>query len=125
LVGGSLFFNMDKKFIEAAAEKLNQAKADLEKQLGSFAEKSLQKEGDWDAKMPLYNGGIEEEADEVEEFAMRLSLGNTLEEELKKVNAALVKIKKGTYGICDKCGKPIAIGRLEVYPQADCCSKCQ
>lgn len=116
---------MDKKLIMAVAEKLNQAKSDLEKQLGSFAQKSLQKEGDWDAKMPLYNGGAEEEADEVEEFATRLTLNDTLQEELKKVNSALAKIKKGAYGICDKCGKPISAGRLEAYPQADYCSKCQ
>jgi len=116
---------MDKQFIDKQEEKLKKAKEDLEKQLGSFSQESKVKDGGWDAKMPLYNGGAEEEADEVEEFATRLTLNDTLQEELKKVNSALVKIKKGTYGICDKCGKQISVGRLEAYPQADCCSKCQ
>jgi len=116
---------MDKQFIIKQEEKLKKAKGDLEKQLGSFSQESETNSGDWSAKMPLYNGGVEEEADEVEEFATRLTLNDTLQEELRKVNVALEKIKKGKYGICEKCGKPIAQGRLEAYPQAELCSKCQ
>ena len=66
----------------------------------------------------------EEEADEVEEFGTRLALENTLEKELKKIDHALDKIKKGKYGICEKCGKPISQGRLGVYPQAENCKNC-
>jgi len=116
---------MDKQFIDKQNEKLIKAKDDLEKQLGSFSQESKTSSGGWDAKMPLYNGGPEEEADEVEEFATRLTLNDTLQEELKKVNSALQKIKKGVYGICDKCSQPISVGRLDAYPQADYCSKCQ
>ncbi len=116
---------MDKQFIDKQNEKLTKAKEDLEKQLGSFSQESKTSNGGWDAKMPLYNGGAEEEADEVEEFATRLTLNDTLQEELKKVNLALEKIKKSKYGVCEKCGKPISVGRLEAYPQADYCSKCQ
>ena len=76
--------------------------------------------------MPLYDtgGSLEEEADEVEEFSTRLSLGRTLEDELKKVNFALEQIKKGKYGICKKCGKPISQGRLRAYAPADQCTRC-
>lgn len=116
---------MDKQFIAEQAEKLKKAKQDLEKQLSSFSNESKTNVGDWNAKMPLYNGGAEEEADEVEEFATRLTLNDTLREELKKVNLALEKIKKGKYGICEKCGELIIQGRLEAYPQADFCAKCQ
>jgi len=119
------YFFMDKKFIVQQKEKLEQAKKELEKQLGSFAQESNKVEGGWDAKMPLYKGGIEEEADEVEEFDTRLALEETLEEELKKVNLSLEKIKKGKYGICAKCQKPIPQGRLLAYPQAELCAKCQ
>lgn len=117
---------MDKKFIQKQKEKLEERKASLEARLSSFARESESTEGDWHAKMPLYNtdGAIEEEADEVEEFGTRLSMEKTLEQELKDINLALDNIKNNKYGICEKCGKPIAKGRLEVYPQARDCAKC-
>jgi DnaK suppressor protein len=40
------------------------------------------------------------------------------ESELKETIRALAKIKNGTYGICEKTGKPIPVERLEVNPIA-------
>ena len=37
----------------------------------------------------------------------------------------LEKIKKGKYGICEKCGKEIPLERLEVSPEARFCLKCE
>jgi len=48
-----------------------------------------------------------------------------LENDLKEIEAALSKIKKGTYGICERCKKPIERARLEVKPQAIYCLKCK
>lgn len=117
---------MDKKFIEEQEQKLEAQEKKLEGQLSSFAEKSKEVEGDWSAKMPNLDPGssLEEEADEVEEFGTRLALGKTLETELKKVIAALERVKKGKYGICEKCDKPISLGRLKAYPQAATCTNC-
>lgn len=51
-----------------------------------------------------------------------------LESELKKtsnsIKKALLKIKKGTYGKCEKCGKQIEIGRLLAMPTAQHCVSC-
>lgn len=48
-----------------------------------------------------------------------------LEQQLKKANTsikvALLKIRKGTYGKCEKCGKQIEIGRLIAMPTAQYC----
>ena len=116
---------MIKKFIEAQEKKLKEEKKKLEIQLQSFAEKSNQADSGWDAIMPLYEGGIEGEVDEVEEFDTRLALEKTLEQEFEKIDVALAKIKKGKYGICEKCEKSIPRGRLQAYPQAKLCAKCQ
>lgn len=118
---------MDKKFIAEQKETLLQSKQRLEEQLNSFAKESDKVAQNWDANMPAFDPGtsLEEEADEVEEFGMRLALEGTLEQELKKVNLALDKIKKNRYGICDKCQKPIPQGRLRAYPQAELCAKCK
>ena len=41
-----------------------------------------------------------------------------LENQLNEVNAAIDRIEKGTYGICEKCNQPIEIERLEANPSA-------
>lgn len=46
---------------------------------------------------------------------------NQLKGDLKEIESALLKIKKGTYGICEKCGKQIDVARLEVKPSAIYC----
>jgi DnaK suppressor protein len=48
-----------------------------------------------------------------------------MELRLVDVNSALEKIKKGTYGKCENCGKDIDIERLKVYPEAKFCVKCE
>jgi len=42
-----------------------------------------------------------------------------------QIREALAKIADGTYGICEDCGKPIGVKRLEVIPYALFCTKCQ
>jgi RNA polymerase-binding transcription factor DksA len=37
---------------------------------------------------------------------------------LREINAALQKIREGTYGICEGTGKPISRARLEAQPWA-------
>lgn len=44
-----------------------------------------------------------------------------LKSDLKEIETALKKIKKGTYGKCEKCGKLIEPKRLEVKPSAIYC----
>ncbi len=44
---------------------------------------------------------------------------------ISEIDLALEKIRQGTYGACDLCGKPIAPERLEVRPFASLCIHCQ
>lgn len=48
------------------------------------------------------------------DFALR----RQVEEELDDVNHALQKMEEGTYGICEKTGKPIPFARLRAIPTA-------
>ncbi len=52
-------------------------------------------------------------------------LEDRLKKDLVEIETALVKIKKGTYGKCERCGLAIDIKRLEVKPQALYCLKCE
>lgn len=42
----------------------------------------------------------------------------------RKIATSLTKLKKGTYGMCEKCGKQIEADRLEVMPTATLCISC-
>lgn len=52
-------------------------------------------------------------------------LENQLKRELKEIENALVKLKKGTYGICENCKEKINEARLNVKPAAIYCMKCE
>jgi len=115
-----------KTFIEQQEEKLKKEKRKIEEELNKVAVKNKKLKDDWIVKLPRFdNGHPEAEMDEFEEYENILPITYTLELELKKINEALKKIKKGTYGICEKCQKPISKGRLDIYPQAVDCLKCQ
>ncbi len=121
---------MQKNIIEQLKKKLEKEKEEIEKNLKTFAEKDKNLEDNWDARFPKWNGGgsssdMETEADEVEEYSTLLPLEYALEIRLRNVNLALKKIKKGKYGVCERCGKEIAIKRLKIYPEARYCEKCK
>jgi RNA polymerase-binding transcription factor DksA len=121
---------MDKKLLQELKERLEKEKATIEKELEKFAKKDEKLKGDWDTRFPQWDGksggsAMEEEADEVEEYSTLLPIEHSLEKKLQDVNLALENIKKGKYGICRKCHKPIEIERLKIYPEAKTCVKCR
>jgi RNA polymerase-binding protein DksA len=52
-------------------------------------------------------------------------MASTLEENsnhvLAEIDAALARIDDGTYGFCERCGKPIGEERLDALPWATLC----
>jgi DnaK suppressor protein len=53
------------------------------------------------------------------------TLGENSEEVLAQIDAALKRIDQGTYGTCARCGREIAVERLEAYPWASLCIDCK
>ena len=41
-----------------------------------------------------------------------------------EVDAALVRLDQGTYGVCERCGQAIGSARLEALPAARTCIAC-
>ena len=54
-----------------------------------------------------------------------IALNANVEGLLAQIEVALRKMDEGTYGICDRCGKPIASARLDALPYATLCVDCQ
>jgi DnaK suppressor protein len=119
---------VNKKEIE---EKLKEEKKSVETELKKFAKKDKKLKGDWDTKFPDFDGNtsgshkLELEADEVQEYVTLLPIEHSLEKRLQRINKALEKIKKGRFGKCEKCKKPIAERRLKAHPSAELCTKCK
>ena len=117
---------LEKDFIEKIKTRLEKEKQDLEKELEIFAKKDKILRGDWGTTYPNFHGSnLEEEADEVEEYANLLPIERALEIKLAKVNLALEKIKEKKYGFCEKCHREIGQERLEAIPETKACQKCK
>jgi RNA polymerase-binding transcription factor len=57
------------------------------------------------------------------ELGENKALLNQLNEQLAEVERALAKMDDGTYGLCERCGEPIAEARLEAMPATRFCIK--
>jgi RNA polymerase-binding transcription factor len=53
-----------------------------------------------------------------------IGVGNSLLVTEEKLERALAKLEEGSYGRCDRCGEPIARGRLEAAPESALCIDC-
>lgn len=111
-------------------EKLKKDKIAIETELAKIAVPDKEALGGWKSIFPYGNGesgtaALERQADEVEEYAIRLPLEHSLETRLAAVNAALARIAAGSYGKCGKCGGNIPLERLNVSPEAGLCVDCQ
>lgn len=48
-------------------------------------------------------------------------LGDNAEHIIGAIDAALLRLENGTYGVCQRCGRPIEPERLEAIPYATLC----
>ncbi|MBI4276992.1 MAG: TraR/DksA C4-type zinc finger protein, partial [Armatimonadetes bacterium] len=54
-----------------------------------------------------------------------LAVESSIQDLLKQVEDALVKIQDKTYGACDRCGRSIDAERLKALPWAKLCVPCK
>ena len=71
----------------------------------------------------VFDRGEESNADSLAEVNTAV-LGHH-ENELQDVKRALSRVEAGTYGLCTDCGDDIAFARLNAYPTASRCHRCQ
>jgi DnaK suppressor protein len=62
---------------------------------------------------------------DVYEREKNLALVRRLSQKVVEIDTALQNAKKGTYGICERCGNPIAPERLQALPETTLCVKCK
>jgi len=117
---------MDPNTIEQLKHALKEEHEKLVSELKSIAKPDPRMAGDWDAIFPQMgasqtgsHSSVDEHADEIEEYEVRLEAEHTLESRLLNVNKALERMQKGTYGVCTSCKKEIPPERLHANPAAE------
>jgi DnaK suppressor protein len=68
---------------------------------------------------------LAEDGSNVMEVERLGTISGDLQEILVQVNSALGRMDDGTYGTCQRCGKPINEERLEAFPYVAFCIDCQ
>jgi RNA polymerase-binding transcription factor DksA len=94
--------------------QLEARRIELNARLGRI-EAELEEPLDKDAE----DRATERSSDEVLE-----DLGAAARQEIRAIEAALLRLDDGTYGICVACGDPISEARLDVLPYAPRCGAC-
>jgi DnaK suppressor protein len=70
-------------------------------------------------------GDMADQASGNNEVHITLKLKQTDAKILQAIDEALVRIDKGTFGVCRDCGEPIAQARLNAIPWTRVCITCK
>ena len=70
-------------------------------------------------------GDMADQASGNNEVHIQLKLKQTDAKILQAIEEALVRLDKGSYGICRDCGEPIAEARLNAIPWTRVCISCK
>ncbi len=113
-------------------EDLEQIRKELEAQREMFERELTELEaGTFNQSQSDLSGEVsfDEESADAGTFTFErerdLSLGNNLRDLLDKVRSALRRLDAGTYGTCERCGKPIDKARLKALPYSVLCIDCK
>jgi len=114
---------LTKKEIDELQARLQQERAELEVQLAtiedtSFATTQSDLSGDVgldDESADAGTATFEREKD--------LSIEQNVRDLLQKIDRALKRIEEGSYGFCQRCGRPIEKARIKALPYVDLCIK--
>lgn len=94
--------------------RLEQELAHAQEELALIKQK-LEEKGDF---------GLGQGASTVYEWEMNLALRESAEAKIKSIKAALDRLDRGNYGICEICGQAIDPARLEILPHTRLCVPC-
>ncbi len=106
------------EFLNRAAELLRRRRDELRRRVGAGLDELSHREGP--VVLDQADAAVEDE------FQMFLcSFADLGKNELAEIERALEKIREGTYGVCEACGRNIPVARLEAIPTATLCVRCQ
>jgi DnaK suppressor protein len=112
---------MDQQTVDRLRERLETERDEVRRQLDDLGARR-DAEGIED---PELDEGFADAGQAAAERASLLTLVRSLRDTLRDVEQALGRMDAGTYGLCERCGQPIADERLEALPAAPLCMSCK
>ncbi len=112
---------MNKNDLQHFKEKLEKELATLETELKSVGHINPSNPADWEpssGEVDVEASDLADIADNIENYETNTAILKQLETQYNEVKDALLKIEKGTYGVCEVTGELIDRARLEANPSA-------
>ena len=100
---------------------MDEEKRNLQKELEDLR-REIQRLGETLASKPDYGFGRGDPA--IYEWEMTLARQEALKNRVSRLEDLLQHMEEGRYGVCERCGEPIAPARLKVLPHTTLCIKC-
>jgi DnaK suppressor protein len=116
---------LDKATIEKIKKDLLARKKQILEDLKDVGREDIHEADEMGAKFPEYGDKPDENAQEIADYTTNLATEKVLENTLRDIDSALDRIRKGTYGICKYCKKPIGKKRMLARPVASACIACK
>ncbi len=73
----------------------------------------------------VYRDHMADQGSATFERELDLSLEENVREEFAALQAALIRVEDGTYGVCERCKADIPVERLDAMPTATKCIACK
>jgi RNA polymerase-binding protein DksA len=115
----------DPKKLELYKSRLLKEKETLTKELEEINEGNLQMLQSDMSGETAHDEHLADSGTATFERERDLTLENNIKDLLNKVDAALAKMDKDTYGECDRCNGEIDPARLKAVPYANLCITCK
>lgn len=109
---------------DAQRQQLLEERARLEREIAEL-EADLSESLEDSSEESPYDQHMAETAAVTLDREIDLTLEENARASIQQIDRALGKLENGTYGRCDKCGKPIGDDRLRVAPFATLCIDCK
>ncbi len=117
---------MDQNQLEHYRELLLQKRRELMEQLGYIRETSFSDTiKDASGENSAYTFHMADQGTDTQEREKAFLFAYREGRLIYHIDEALQRIEKGTYGLCQNCGKPISPERLEAVPHARLCIECK
>ena len=116
---------MEATKLEGMRRALEARRAEIEGEVGRMADEIRSIGIDQEDERGGLGNHLAEDGSNVMEAERLTAISDDLRDVLAQVNAALDRMDDGTYGICQRCGRPINEERLEAFPYVAFCIDCQ
>ena len=113
-----------KKELGDLRKQLQEERGELERQVAEIEEGSFgSAQSDLTGELASFDEEYADAGTATFERERDLSLSNNIRDLMDKIDKALERIDEGTYGLCERCGRPIEKARIKALPYASLCIK--